>query len=232
MSIINPPNLKKAGYDSAKIVRGDAAIYPLLELLDSNGIKCCIAGGCARWMLSQNNDTPPALDIDVYLEDPSKFDDALNLLKNHGFTSLLDSKNAVTLGAPANDIRLRHLINVQLIKPLNNRHGHPTTIIEKFDLNVSQAAVWLENGKLNGYVSNDFVLGEAKLKIKVVNDDFNPLALMQRLCKYSGKGYVVPSTELLKPLIRWSEIEDAKRTKITRLVKTGRMKEIYDLLDL
>lgn len=224
--------LKKAGYHLTKVVRGDAAIYPLLELLDNNGIKCSVAGGCARWMLSPNKDTPPAQDIDIYLFDNSSLDSASLVLTKAGFTNLLDTKNAITFGPPQNSIQFGHLINVQLIKPINSRYGHPTSVIENFDLNVSQAAVWLEDRELKGYVSNHFMIGEEKLKIRVMNNDFNPLALMQRLCKYSAKGYTIPSVEMLKPLVKWSEIEDAKRSKITKLVKTGKMKEIYDLLDL
>ncbi len=219
-------------YQRVYPVRGHDYIVPFLAALRDAGVRCFIAGGFARFVLSPNETTPIADDVDVYFNDEESYHLALDvLLRRNRFTLNLETQNAMTL-SPPDDTGLWSPIQVQLIKPISTRVGNVYDVLDKFDLNVCQAAIMIGDADdtILGYASEHFLKGETHQKLRVM-DCSSPLAVLQRCCKYAGKGYKIATKELLKVLIHWDEQTVEHKTKIKELIANRQLNQAYDLLD-
>lgn len=221
----------RSPYMLAKPVRGYDYVIPLLAELRNAGVNCFIAGGFARWVLSTNESTPIADDIDIYFEDQESFSLAKDVLINrHRFIVNMETDNAVTTSPPS-DVGMWAPLHIQLIKPVGKRFGNLYDVLDSFDLNICQAAIQIEktSDDLQGYVSLEFTRGEAKQIVKILSCE-SPVAVLARCCKYSAKGYRVPAKELVKPLLLWDSLSTDYKTKISELLNSRNYKEVYDLL--
>jgi hypothetical protein len=219
-------------YNIATPQRGGDAIIPLMALLRNDGVKCFIAGGFARWILSENETTPTPGDIDFYFQDDTALHKATWVMTREGFTVALETDNAVSY-RPPNTVEFDIPIGIQFIKPRGGKRcGTIHDVLDGFDLSICQAALELTSeNKLKGYVSVVFGLDEANQDIHVINV-VSPLATMQRCMKYARKGYKIGHKELLKIFAEWDKVAIEKRTRIFELIeKVGGNKELYDLLD-
>jgi hypothetical protein len=218
-------------YFFAKPIRGYDYVIPLLAELRNCGVNCFIAGGFARWVLSPNELTPIADDIDIYFYDQESFSIAKTvLIVNNKFVLNMETDNALTISPPS-DTGIWTPLHVQLIKPHGKRVGNIFDVLDTFDLNICQAALQIDqqSDTLQGYASYEFTKGENKQVVKILTCE-SPLSVLVRCCKYSAKGYRVPAKELLKPLLHWDEQSAEDKAKIKAVIESRNYKEAYDLL--
>ena len=226
----DPKEVVKHPYSIVTPQRGGDAVVGLMTMLRNDGVKCFIAGGFARWVLSPNDTTPCPGDIDIYFQDEPSYSMAKFVLGKEGFKIALETNNALTLNPP-NSAEFDEPLNIQLIKPSNNRQGSVYDVLDAFDLNICQAALVIkDDNTLKGYVSQGFNWGEANQRMHILNIS-SPLATLQRCMKYAGRGYKISSKNLMKVFIEWDGRSADERTRIRNLMESGGFKELYDLLD-
>ena len=219
----------KYPFQKVKPKRG-MEIAVLLGLLKEFGVGCFVAGGFARWMVSNEEHPPAPDDIDIYFDGSNSFALAEKWFRNKGFELKLESKNAITFAPPA-IAAWQDCLHIQLIKPSYDRCGEISHVLLKFDLSVCQAAVEIKDGQAVGYCSYYFLDDNDKKTVRILHIS-NPLLTMQRCCKYACKGYRIPPREMMKILANWEERSEEVRDKFKKLVSSGDYKEVYDLLDL
>lgn len=233
MTFVDPNDLKEAvkhPYSIAAPQRGGDAVVGLMTMLRNDGVKCFIAGGFARWVLSPDASTPHPSDIDIYFENDDSFYKARFILSNEGFTAVLDTKNALTFSQP-NTVEFGIGISIQLIKPHNGRMGTVYDVLDKFDLNICQAALVITpQNTLKGYVSQGFLWGETNQKMHILHIS-NPLATLQRCMKYAARGYKIANKNLLRVFAEWDKKTNEERQRVHNLIDSHGYKELYDLLD-
>lgn len=226
----DPPEVIREPYRICTPKRGGDAVVGLMAMLRNDGVKCFIAGGFARWVLSPDDSTPQPNDIDIYFENDDAYCKAKFILSHEGFTVALETDNALTLTQP-NMVEFGIGIAIQLIKPYDGRKGTVYDVLDKFDLNICQAALVITpQNTLKGYVSDGFLWGETKQKMHILHIS-NPLATLQRCMKYAGKGYKITNKNLLRVFVKWDEQTKEDRQRVHNLIDSGGFKELYDLLD-
>jgi len=211
--------------------RSGDAVIGLMALLRNDGVKCFIAGGFARWVLSPNDTTPCPGDIDIFFENEESYDKCVWLLRKEKFTIALESHHAVTMNPPNTAEFDVGGINIQLIKPRGNRVGNIFDVLDGFDISICQAALVITpENKLKGYVSNLFTICEAQQRVRLVKMA-HPIATMRRCIKYASKGYKVGARVILDIFAEWDRLPQEKRQQVFNACQNGQLKTLYDLLN-
>ena len=224
------PEIVRHPYSVVVPQRSGDAVIGLMALLRNDGVKCFIAGGFARWVLSTVDTTPCPGDIDIFFEDKESYEKCVWLLKKEKFTVALESQHAVTMNPPNTAEFDVGSINIQLIKPNGNRFGTIFDVLDGFDMSICQAALVITpENKLKGYVSNFFTICEAQQRVRLVKMA-HPLATMRRCIKYVSKGYKVSSNVLLEIFEAWDKLPQEKRQQAYDLAKSGQFGHLYNLL--
>lgn len=168
-------------YEQAVVKRGYSVLAELWPIARPHG--AFIAGGFARWMLSNADIPVPAGDVDLFVPsgDPCGL---VEDLQRRGYVMRTETDNAYTF-EPRND-----LFNVQVIKPDWTRPTVEATL-DAFDFTVVQAAVLFP---ARGVVSEQFHADEQRraLRLVTIND---PVRTLLRMVKYARRGYtLLPSS--------------------------------------
>jgi len=225
-----PPEITRHPYNLATPQRGGDTVIGFLALLRNDGVRCFIAGGFARWVLSVDHTTPCPGDIDIFFENEEHFQKAKFILDKEGFRTSLETSNALTLTPPNTAEFDVGSMNIQLIRPCKGRCGTVYDVLDGFDINVCQAALVLTSkNTLKGYVSNVFVSGETHQRIRIAKMG-HPLAVMQRCIKYASKGYKVSTRVLLQIFVAWDKLPQEERQQAYDLMKNGQFSHLYNLL--
>jgi len=212
--------------------RSGDAVIGLMTMLRNHGVKCFIAGGFARWVLSEVETTPCPGDIDIFFENEESYEGCVWLLKKENFTIALESHHAVTMNPPNTAEFDVGGINIQLIKPRADRVGTIFNVLDGFDISVCQAALVITpENKLKGYVSNAFTVCESQQRVRLIKMA-HPIATMRRCIKYASKGYKVSTRVLLDIFAAWDKLPQEKRQQVFNACQGGQLKTLYDLISL
>lgn len=200
-------------YRTVPIMRGIAnntgsiAVDHLNRIISAGGV---IAGGFARYCCSTARDVAPASDIDVYAISMSAFD---------GLTTLLDSMcGSFTKETGISYNWTGDFLSLQLIKPVEEGNlvtvGDPETIMSTYDFTVCKAAIISSTLCL---VDERFSVDEAKkfLRIRKMG---NPLSTLNRVIKYTKKGYSTNNFQLMKILKEWDAHKESFKSDLEQLV--------------
>lgn len=128
-------------------------------------------------------------DLDFYLEDISKREDAIAFLSKF-FTKAFTSDNAITFSR--NSMRSRKKWVVQLITRFS---GQPKEIFEYFDFTITHGAF--------KYSTNTFEFGDrffqdlSKRELVYAGKSLYPICAMYRLKKYTERGFYVSGATIM-----------------------------------
>lgn len=186
--LIKRPILR--GYEEVKDVV-DAALK----------LKCVIAGGYARYMLSTEETPAKPGDLDIFCPDDKAYSDMM-------YCAPLSTLEEVEVTAYST--RLAHFsIEVNLIKPeVLTTDGDHAKFLADFDFTICQALV--DNAEY-GWVTSEYeraeelgalILTEWKLK--------NPVSTMYRAIKYAKRGYDLPAETIIDIFEAWQKVDKAE----------------------
>jgi hypothetical protein len=188
--------MKMSKIVKSEIKRGTDVIKLVFEISGGEGF---IAGGFARYCLS--NLTNPSIpgDIDLFCHDEKTYERILERFSNH---PKCVKKSNTTI-----ETKFEYRINsgyhqngysIQLIKPIQILNmvseGGYTEILSNFDFTVSKAAIL---PTLEAFVWHSFHDDDA-CKALIVDHIHCPISSMKRVIKYTQKGFSIESVELLK----------------------------------
>lgn len=215
----------------------DQIVIDVLELISDKGF---IAGGCPRYYATKSSDDSYS-DIDVFCFAPienehgvltpagriiiarSNFGVLTDRFIDAGFKQFKETPNSVMFAkdidedgqpVPNTDI-------IQIIRPFQNEwmqtFGTMIEVLDQFDFTVSKIAI-LEKHLL--LVHKEFKEHEEtkKLVIKHINC---PIAVMQRVVKYSKKGYRCFLKDSIKLFKEWVDRPQEYRDRLHELIETG-----------
>jgi hypothetical protein len=227
MTTLNPV-LAPAQWRQRPIRRSGATASSVLSLFKREGIYVIIAGGYARFVVSDNDNTPPARDIDCFFCSQEAFDKACVIMDEIGAVKVYQSANAFSYVMP-NTTEWQWTPVIQLIDPSSYRFEktiNPYSIVDAFDLNISKAFLYLvdtpaDNSEaLQAMVSESFIKDDKSNSVTTSNIT-SALSTLSRLCKYAGMGYSVKQATILNVLEFWDTIKTEDRKTILEKAKAG-----------
>lgn len=180
-----------------KAVQRDKHIVDLIFKL--TGGQGFIAGGFARYCLSNNNEPIIPNDIDIFCGDIATFESVSTLFKRHpDIVRKSDSEIETKYEYRVAFGYHKDAYSIQLIKPAEIKNmvsdGDFVRVLDNFDFTIAKCAV-LPDGR--GIAHKDFDLHDSESKLVITNIHC-PISSAKRVIKYCGKGFTVESKELLK----------------------------------
>jgi len=177
-----------------------------------------IAGGCARYYASPNDEPGEFSDVDIFCQGKdleaarTNFMAIDRILNRHDCTKLHTSPNALTYAYQHTAQR------IQLIVPFENpsmkTFGEPCEVMDQFDFTVVKAAFKsLTSTKM--LVHKNFMEDE-KAKRLIITHINSPIAVAQRVVKYGKKGYFCPLPQMIKLFNDWSDRSDEYKDRMNR----------------
>lgn len=197
----------KYQYERTDIIRGKNKLLPILNLIKDKAVIC---GGMARWMVSQDKDTPLPSDIDIYPFSNLIFNE-LEPQFNQKMFKVFESKGSVSYSQTAFNNPDNY--SVQLIKPdvvkcdpnAESSFEKACSILDKFDYTVCKTAIGQFDGKLGAIKDSWFDKDEREKRLRIHHINC-PIATLIRSRKYTLKGYRLSAFEIIKCLEHWRTI--------------------------
>lgn len=178
-----------------------------------------LAGGFARWACSPHKEPIPFGDIDLAVANEDHF-------------KMVDSKLKKWLDGPINDTPNARTYKfadttLQLIKPFFKADSLEG-ILDQIDFSVVRVGI---KSATEAIADPNFKEDETNqvLRIKFLD---NSLGSLQRIIKYSLKGYKIADVELIKLLDAWRNQPAIQRSTVLDYVKANpkaNMAEVYSL---
>lgn len=183
-------------YKKATIWRELDTIKLIFELTKGKGF---IAGGFARYCVSERSNPNCPGDIDVFTGDMGIFTDIFLAFKANPFLKQRsDTEIETKFEYVFKEGFKKEVLNIQLIKPVHisnmNSKGDFISVLTNFDFTISKAAI-LPNGE--AWVHHQFERDDNEGNL-VIEKIHCPISSMKRVIKYTQKGYTIESKELLK----------------------------------
>lgn len=179
----------------ASVRRNQDVIDLVFDLTGGQGFIC---GGFARYALSPV-DKPVVLgDIDVYCGTQEVFMSIADRFRcNPACKQRGASEIEVKYDFMIEDGYEKHSYSIQLIRPIAIFNmvsdGDWTNVLKHFDFTIAMCAI-LPNGK--AYKHSDFDHHEIEQRL-VINNIHCPISSTMRVIKYTKRGYVISSQQLL-----------------------------------
>lgn len=175
-------------------------VYKEIEMYLGFKPKCYIAGGCIASIVL---DEIPN-DYDVWFEMPEDFQAVdRNLIEDKGYFGVQRSKYATTV----------HMPSGKKIQFVQNRMGHPKGLVPQFDFKHTHSYYIPETRDLVCDV--DFIQSRT---LDFVGKLDHPMNTMERVLKFSKRGYYVPFETLQNLMLAISKMDE---TTIKSLPKHG-----------
>lgn len=183
-------------YTTTQIRREHDTIKLVFELTKGKGF---IAGGFARYCVSENINPICPGDIDVFTGDMGTFTDIYLAFKaNPSLKQRSDTEIETKFEYVFKEGFKKEVLNIQLIKPVHisnmNSRGDFISVLTNFDFTISKAAI-LANGE--AWMHHQFERDDRGGHL-VIEKIHCPISSMKRVIKYAQKGYTIESKELLK----------------------------------
>lgn len=183
-------------YKKATIWRELDTIKLIFELTKGKGF---IAGGFARYCVSERSNPNCPGDIDVFTGDMGTFTDIFLAFKaNPSLKQRSDTEIETKFEYVFKEGFKKEVLNIQLIKPVHisnmNSKGDFISVLTNFDFTISKVAI-LPNGE--AWVHHQFERDDNGEHL-VIEKIHCPISSMKRVIKYTQKGYTIESKELLK----------------------------------
>lgn len=158
--------------------------------------KAYVAGGYARWMVSDLEDPAPAGDVDIFAPHGKAAQLKAHLL-TQGYEVSWETDNAWSMAAVEGEPRL------QVIK--DSWIGEIVEVtLDFFDFTIVQAAVMSPDRAI---VSTDFHNDECRKLLRLVTVEDSTRTLL-RMMKYARKGYTLRPAEALRFLENAADYDD------------------------
>jgi len=200
-----PGEPKEDSLEDADYVKGDSSsIVRCMEHIDlvfgATGGKGFICGGFARYAMSPLDSPVIPSDIDLYCFDEPTYNDIIDALTKDERTvrrkaSRIETKFDIVLSGGGYN---REILNLQVIRPFTIMNmvsdGDALKILQNFDFTIAKCAILPDMTTLSHV---DFLDHEQELKLVVYNIHC-PISSLKRIIKYTNRGYMIESVELLK----------------------------------
>lgn len=183
-------------YKSVAILREHDTIKLVFELTQGLGF---IAGGFARYCVSERSELSCPGDIDIFTEDMGHFTDIYLAFKaNHRLKQRTNTEIETKFDYIFKEGFKKETLSIQLIKPVHisnmNSKGNFISVLTNFDFTISKAAI-LANG--DAWAHHQFDRDDLGGHL-VIEKIHCPISSMKRVIKYTQKGYTIESKEMLK----------------------------------
>lgn len=188
--------MNKEDYNQVSIRREQDTINLIFELTRGRGF---IAGGFARYCVSDRPDPNCPNDIDIFTGDMGNFTDIyLDFKANPRLRQKSNTEIETKFEYVFKEGFKKETLNIQLIKPVHisnmNSKGDVFSVMTNFDFTISKAAI-LADGE--AWVHHQFNRDDLGGYL-VIEKIHCPISSMKRVIKYTQKGYTIESKELLK----------------------------------
>lgn len=211
------------------VLRGWKKIKHVFKIAKENNAVIC--GGYVRYMASEDPETTPAGDVDVFPQDDESTEKCLKEFRKLGYKVKHENDMSYTLTSPN-----RYATNpvVQIIKPVKEGAvvavGELKEILENFDFTVVRVGLI---DKYNVLADVDFIEDENQKKLRIKNIHC-PVSSLIRVCKYGRKGYWIRPSECIKLFKDWDERNPEYKERMIALFKQDSLsqKEIDELESL
>jgi hypothetical protein len=229
----------KSNYITLPVLRGSKEIEILWPLVQEYNVHVC--GGYARYCLSQSKNPIPAGDIDLFPQDEKLHKALIDHIVRIGFSVKNENELAVTFGdylseKQRKDAELEELEEldlkfyeynpkyiavprIQVIKPIKEGNmittGNLIDILDRFDFTITRVALTSLN---EGIADENFVEHDISRKLEIKHIHC-PISSIQRVVKYSNKGYWLSPQESVKLFTDWDGRDDDYKNKVLGLVK-------------
>lgn len=168
-------------------IRGFQVGTDITEILENLGrLGVVLAGGAITAIFSGNT----VNDLDFYLEDPSKTEEAKAYLKQFFREPEYVSDNCITFKRKST--KTRRVWTVQLITRFS---GQPADIFDNFDFTITTGAY--------SFREADFTFGDrffpdlAKKRLVYMGNSKYPICALYRTKKYQERGYFLPGSTVM-----------------------------------
>lgn len=161
----------------------------LLDMIENIGV---IAGGYARFIMLGE---PEPSDIDVF----AIYEEGIHLGVFKGYQESYHSPYSVTLNHYDPTYLPLQVVKPRRVGEVRQTFGQPDELLTGFDFNVTQFAVWKEDGGYYTCQPSDPNSARPGATLALVGNQFDdPVYMAYHASKYAAKGYHVPSSLYVK----------------------------------
>lgn len=190
-------------YVTLPIQRGLTEVKVLRQLLTAfNGY---IAGGYARYCLSQRDEPFPTKDVDVWFKAKDDADAFVVELERRGATLKRTLPTSFVYEAPP------AWKGCPEINVITTFIGTVPEVLKDFDFTVTMA--FLGDNNEYGGAHKDFLEHDQAGSL-VVHNIICPIGNLKRAAKYFAKGYRMSAQEMLKFYAKWDGLEPEKKAEL------------------
>lgn len=200
-------------------VKRPELVKTLLEVICKQDAFIC--GGFARVVCSPNAKPIPSEDIDIYLYNKDSFNILAKRLESIYYIKSKENDVSCVFTYVVESDTLHPLIN--LIKPIESGHLHTfgeiDNILNNFDFTIARCGVYLNSdNEIKARCDNDFENDERDHVLRIKNIHC-PIAEVNRICKYTKRGYKIPLMEIVKCFMDWEERDDNYRQELVEALE-------------
>jgi hypothetical protein len=199
--------MTEENYVTLPIRRGLPEVKVLRQLLTAhNGY---IAGGYARYCLSESSAPPKTKDVDVWFKDQADIQPFREELARRGATLIRKIPTSVTYEPP------KDWVGCPEINVITAFTGSVYEILKSFDFTVTMA--FLGDHNEYGGAHKLFTEHDNAMSL-VVNNITCPIGNLKRLLRYANKGYRISAKEMLKYFEAWDNTAPGLKEELEDIV--------------